>query len=324
MTPELRATAARQGGVFTRRQALQAGASERELKTRTGARGDWAVVRRGTYTPRSRWERLDEDGRYRLRVRAALLTGTTPTVASHCSAAAFLGFPVRPRWRELVHVTRPGVMGGRTEGGVCHHRAAYAAQDVLTVEGVPLLRPARTALDLGRLFGFEDGVVAADAALRLGATREELVRGLEVMRHWPGVTAARAAVAVADGGAQTIGETLLRLLVLELDIGRPETQFVIADGRRRAEVDLRVRRHLFEFDGKVKYLGRELGGVADRPAHEVVWREKQREDFCRNHDGGYGMSRVIWSELFGRARTETLRRLRREYAESQRRYGHLD
>jgi hypothetical protein len=33
---------------------------------------------------------------------------------------------------------------------------------------------------------------------------------------------------------------------------------------------------------------------------------------------------VVWSELFGRAREETKRRLAREYAESQRRYRHLD
>ena len=39
------------------------------------------------------------------------------------------------------------------------------------------------------------------------------------------MTRARAAAAVADGGAQTIGESLTRLLVLELDIGKPETQF---------------------------------------------------------------------------------------------------
>jgi hypothetical protein len=54
--------------------------------------------------------------------------------------------------------------------------------------------------------------------------------------------------------------------------------------------------------------------VADRPAHDLIFREKQREDFCRNHDGGYGMSRVVWHELMGRARADTRRRLAREYA----------
>jgi hypothetical protein len=134
--------------------------------------------------------------------------------------------------------------------------------------------------------GFEDGVVAADAALRLGATRRELRLALEPMTCWSRVTAARAAVEVADGGAQTIGESLLRLMVIELQVGTPQTQFVIAEAGRRTEVDLRVGRHLFEFAGRVKYLGREQGGVADEPPEEVVWREKRPEDWVRSAGGG--------------------------------------
>ncbi len=122
------------------------------------------------------------------------------------------------------------------------------------------------------------------------------------MTYWPHVTRARAAVEIADGGAQNVGESLLRLMVLELGIGRPETQYVVTEGSRRAEVDLRVGRHLFEFDGRVKYVDREHGGVADRPVTQVLWEEKQREDWLRRVYGGHGMSRVVWDELFGDAR----------------------
>lgn len=323
MSPRLRALCSEQRGVFTRRQAVECGCTERELKTRTGARGDWAIVRRGVYAERSLWDVLGADDRYRLRVRAALLCASKPAVASGPSSAALLGIPLSPHWMELVHVTRPGVTGSRTEGGVKHHLAAYPESDVVEVDGLSVLGLARTAVDIGRELGFTDGVIAADAALRLGATEEQLETVLHLMRSWPFVTRARQAAAVADGGAQSIGETLLRLLVLELGIGRPETQFVAVDRGRRAEVDLRVRRHLFEFDGKVKYLRREQGGVADLAPEEVVWREKQREDWLRNHDGGYGMSRVVWAELLGRAREETKRRLAHDFAESQRRYGHF-
>jgi hypothetical protein len=323
MLPSLRGLAAQQNGVFTRRQAVACGCTERELKTRTGARGDWVVVRRGAYADRSVWETLGEDDRYRLRVRAAVLCAATPATVTHTSAAAFLRFPMRPHWRELVHVTRPGVHGGRTEGGVKHHLARLYPGEVQPLHGIRLSDPAWTAMDVAREHGFEDGVVAADAALRSGATRADFARALEVMTCWPRITGARAAADVADGGAETIGETLTRLLVLELGVGVPETQFTVVADRRSARVDLRLRRHLFEFDGKVKYLGRDHGGVADRRPEQVVWDEKRREDWLRNHDGGYGMSRVVWSDLFGRARDETKRRLAREYAESERRYGHL-
>lgn len=323
MNPGLRAVASSQSGLFTRRQAAASGCTERELKTRTGARGDWHVVRRGVYCERTLWDVSGADERYRLRVRAAVLAATKPAVVSHSSAAAHLGIPLSPHWLTLVHVTRAGVTGSRTEGGVKHHLAKYAESDLTIAHGLTCTGLARTAVDIGRELGFTDGVIAADAALRSGATKPDLEVVLEGMHSWPYVTRSRAAVAVADGGAQSIGETLLRLLLRELAIGEPETQFVLESAGRRAEVDIRIRRHLFEFDGKVKYLGRDRGGVADVPPEQVLWEEKRREDWLRNHDGGYGMSRVVWSELLGRAREETKRRLLHVFNQSQSRYGHL-
>ena len=141
------------------------------------------------------------------------------------------------------------------------------------------------------------------------------------MTFWPHVTAARAAVKVADGGAATIGESLLRIMVLELDIGVPETQYVVREGSRWAEVDLRVGRHFFEFDGRVKYLDRAHGGVADRPVNDILWSEKQREDWLRRTGGGHGISRVVWAEMFGEQRRRTKQRLLQEYLQTLARFG---
>jgi hypothetical protein len=38
-------------------------------------------------------------------------------------------------------------------------------------------------------------------------------------------------------------------------------------------VDLKLRRHFIEFDGRVKYLRRERDGLADRTPDEIVWEE---------------------------------------------------
>lgn len=322
MRPELRAIAARHGGVFTRQHAVACGYTERELKTLTGRpRGAWLVVRRGVYVERRLWNETDEDGRYLYLVRACALAMRTDAVLSHASAAGLHRMPLRPRWRELAHVTRPGVTGGRTENGVKHHTGGFTDADLVEVDGLTVTHLARTAVDVAREFGFEDGVVATDAAIRLGATEEQLHEVLAGMWSWPQITVAREAVRVADGGAQNIGETLLRLMVLELDIGKPETQALFRSEGRTAYVDVKVGRHLFEFDGRVKYVGRERGGVADRPVEQVLWEEKQREDWLRRTDGGHGMSRVIWDEMFGAARARTLRRLDAEYRETVRRHG---
>jgi hypothetical protein len=135
MRPERRARASAIGGVFTRRDAVACGYTERELKTLTGHRGAWVVVRRGCYTQRALWDALDLAGRYLLEVRAASLVLRSGAVVSHCSAAAALGMPLRPRWRELVHVTRAGVHGSRTESGVKHHLGLLGDVRILTVDG---------------------------------------------------------------------------------------------------------------------------------------------------------------------------------------------
>jgi hypothetical protein len=321
MDPSLRALKAAQGGVFTRRQAVECGYTERQLKTLTRPGGHWTVLRRGVYAETELVGALSDDDRYLLGVHAVAVSTWTTAVISHTSAAAVHGLPLRPHWYALHHVTRPDVLGGRTDNGVTHHRAQLRDVDVVLSAGLRVTSPARTAVDIARLHGFTDGVVAADAALRAGARRQELVRAVEDGRNWPFNTRARAAVRVADRGAQTIGETLLRLMVLELRIGVPDTQYRISEGGRVAWADLRVGRHLFEFDGRTKYVERSRGGVAELPVNEVVWREKQREDWMRRAMGGHGVSRVVWSEMFGAARERTLRRLRREYDATVARFG---
>ena len=131
------------------------------------------------------------------------------------------------------------------------------------------------------------------------------------MKWWPGVTRARPVAADADPGAESVGETLARSLVTELGYGRPQTQFRVTDGDRSAWADLRLGWHLVEFDGRVKY-ARDRPYDDSRPGEDVLWEEKRREDWLRSL--GYGVSRIVWSELFGAARERALLRLGREVA----------
>ncbi len=81
--------------------------------------------------------------------------------------------------------------------------------------------------------------------------------------------------------------------------------------------DLRVGRHVFELDGRLKYTARENGGLADDPA-QVLWAEKQRQDFVTGFK--LGVSRITYADLFsGRAAAKA--RLLREYADTCRRFG---
>jgi hypothetical protein len=141
------------------------------------------------------------------------------------------------------------------------------------------------------------------------------------MAHWPGVIAARWAAELADPRAENAGESLARLLVLELGLGEIEPQFALRLRGRTVWIDLRVGCHCFEFDGRRKYCPRSEGGVAIRPAEEVVWEERQRErEVCAV---GLGMSRLCWDDLFGAARARAKSRLLAEYAVTAARFGTL-
>ena len=319
MKLSLVAIAADQRGLVTRAQARDAGYRGPELRGLTAVGGAWVVVRRGVYAERASWAALTEVDRWKLRDRAALLTARSAGELSHDSAARFHRLPLVLLRSELTHVTRADVQGSRTEHGVKHHRGALPSSGRAILEGLPVTGLARTALDVAREHGLPTGLAVCDAALRQGLRPRDFARELSRMAHWPGIVAGRDAAHLADARAENAAESLARLLVLELGIGEPEPQFALLLHDRIVWCDLRVGNHVFEFDGRVKYVGRAAGGVAVRAAEEVVWAEKERERLvCAE---GLGLSRIIWSDFFGSARERAVRRLRAEYAVTAARFG---
>ena len=320
MRPALRALALRQGGVVTRRQCVAVGYTEVELRGLTAVHGPWVTVRRGVYAERELWDTLTGyDERDRLRDLAVHLAMTTEHVMSHDSAARALRMPLLRPMHDLSHVTRPGVGGSRTERGVKHHLTRVPLGATVWVDGMEVTGLARTGVDLAREHGLASGVVALDHALRRGVTRGEVDRELATMWCWPGVRSAREAAFVADPGAETPGESLMRLMVQEMGLGPVDTQFPVVVGGRVAWADLRVGCHLFEFDGRRKFRPVAEGGDATRSFEDVWWDERGRQVAVCGE--GFGMSRLTWSELFGRQRDATMARIAREYAVTLDRYG---
>lgn len=316
MRPKLQALAGQQGGVFTRRQALAVGYTDTEIRSFTRRDGPWVVVRRGAYSEREVWDSADKhDGHLRLKDRGAHLQMTLPHLMSHDSAARLQGLPMLRPEEQLVHVTRFGVGGSRTSRGVKHHLTRLGLLTAANVDGVRTTGLARTALDLAREHGALTGTMAVDAARRRGVGLDELENELLLMRCWPNVTEARAAVEVSDPGAQTPGETLLRLLLLELDLGPIICQFPVWVGRRLYWVDVLVGPHAFEFDGFVKF----TRGALDRDPGQTAWDEKMRQDELNR--AGLGVSRAIWGQLLGASRRQTGRRLEQEWRTTAARLG---
>ena len=176
------------------------------------------------------------------------------------------------------------------------HPAALADDEITVLDGTAVTTAARTIVDLARTLPFEQALVPADAALRRHlVTREDLVAALERTRGRRGDPQARRALAFADPGAESPGETRSRVAIHHARLPPPVIQFPVRTARGRGErVDFAWvgAGVVGEFDGKVKY-GRCLGQGAD--PGEVVYREKLREDAIR--DAGWRVVRWTWADL---------------------------
>ena len=267
------------------------------------------------------WNDLDDYvGRPRLRTRAALATMRRGWVPSHDSSAHELEMEILNPPDPHVHITRPGTTGAWTKFGVKHHLARYGDHQLVEVNGLQVLDMARTAVDIAREHGTPYGEIACDSAMRRGVSRAALWAAVEMMLFWPCSRRARAAVEFADPGAESVLETLGRILVSALGVGEVDTQFpfAIEDGRV-VWGDIRVGRHLFECHGKVKYLSVADGGVARQEATEVVWAEKKRERLIHRQGSRHVTDRV--RGLLEPRSEAVLRRMREEYDETVARFG---
>ena len=319
MNPRVQATMAAHHGLITRSQALSSGL---DLETIYGyvKSGVWTAVRRGVYAESSYVQSVTlPTDRQRLRDRAACAAITVPFVRSHDTAALELGMPILLPRNPQTHVTRKPVVGTHNKWGVKHHLAPYLDEQVTQASGFAVLGLARTAVDIAREHGRPYGVVAVDAARQMGVSLRELDEVLDHMQHWPHRRRVREAIDLSYPGVESIGESLTRDVLEELGLTDLETQFEITDGVRTARFDLRVGRHLFEFDGRSKYVSTAAGGLALRPVDEILAEEKTRQDWA--HGFHLGMSRVEWADLFGQNRNYLKNRLSREHLATCRAFG---
>ena len=148
---------------------------------------------------------------------------------------------------DVVQVTRNRRRSGARRGTRVHaHSAPLSEDEIVVVDGVACTCLARTVVDLAREAPFEQAVISADAALRAGLERPALDTALRRARGWPGVPAARRAVAFADGRSESVGR-----------VPQPRRDRACGAARSRAAVAGPARR----IDG---LHGLRLGAPADR------------------------------------------------------------
>ncbi len=235
----------------------------------------------------------DPEGRHRQLIAATwpLLGGQA--VLSHGSAALLHGLPVWNSLLEQVGTTRP-VGGHGRRGRNLHVRLAELADSEVTeVDGFACTSLERTAIDMARLVSYERAVAVLDAAVRLGADPEMLGEIAARAKGRRGAGTASRALEFADGRAESVGESISRVRIVQVGLPVPDLQFNVFDRNgiwvARSDFCWREKNVVGEFDGRVKY----RGGAEE--VATAVMREKAREQAIR--DAGWWVVRWDWSDL---------------------------
>lgn len=309
--PGLDERAASQGGVLTRAQlaaALGTDGVRRSIRAK-----EWQLVRRGVYAHRAVAEAAQSDPRlqHQLHCAARIVLSGRDLVASHFSAAALHELRLLRAYSgppQLTLARPPGEPPASVSGLLA---AGLPPGHRTVLDGLPITTRARTVADLSRTLGRPAAVVLADAALRAGVDRLDVLGVLGDCSGWPGVQAAIDAVIFADRRAESALESLARVWFSDAGLPAPQLQTRLchaSDGSFVGRVDFFWPQHrtVCEVDGRVKYEDRE-----DEPLDRgVLWQEKQREDTLR--DLGLEVARGYWSD--GRSRGRSLvERVRRAF-----------
>jgi hypothetical protein len=282
-------------GVFLRREALALGLSDNDL-ARSLRSGVLVRVRHGCYTFADLWASVCSEGRHLVAARA-VMRRVGAVALSHTTAALAHEMDVWEADLARVHVTRLDGGAGRTEADLVHHEGFVGDDDLTTALGLPIVRPARAALEAALLNGVESGLVTVCSGLRRSLySQEELARQHGLMTAWPDAQPLQIVARLADGAFESVGEVRSAYLMWRAGLPRPEPQFEILDhmGRLVARVDFAwpQRRLVVEFDGAAKYSRFVRPG--ESPG-DVVFREKLREDALRA--AGWTVVRLTWADL---------------------------
>ena len=283
-------------GFFSRAESRELGYSDKAVTQMMRSR-IWHRIRRGYYTYADIWSGLSPEGRHLARAHAVVHSLGDNVVLSGVSGLLEHGVATWNIPLDRVHVTRLDGGAGRREGDVIHHEGFCLDSDIVEIDGRRVLTPARCAIEACSRTSPESALVSFDSMLHLEmCSQEDLERQFRTMESWPYIRRLRVPVLMADGRAESPGESRGRWLFWALGLPAPQLQFEVRDGDGElvgiCDWAWPALRALGEFDGRTKY-GRLV--PAGATAADVVFAEKRREDRLREVTG-FSMIRLAWDD----------------------------
>lgn len=249
---------------FTRSDAFDSGIAQRQWRELTAGRHIRPLVR-GVYADATLPDTID------LRV-AAVARRLQPGQVVARTTAAWLygvdvvdprGLPATPHV-EVVAMTRSG--RPQTRGTIAHAADDLRADDVASINGIPLTSPLRTATDITRFGRRQEGLVVLDYFLREKSfTQEELLASLPRWARRRGILNLRELAPLASPLSESGAESRMRLEFVDGGLPQPELQIWVTDhlGVRRYRLDMGYRRFMIAME----YDGEEFHGP-DRARHD--------------------------------------------------------
>jgi hypothetical protein len=244
------AASARLGLVFTVAEALAAGITPSQLRSR-GVR----PVFRGVMTV------ADDPDSLLVRALAAVrLAGPHALVCAE-TALELWGVPMPDTTAgRMIHVWVPAAQVGPRVTGICVHRSRL--QDppkVIDAEtGLTAVPPCECWLQAAATASVRDLVIMADGLMRFErpvAFAFELDDAVRLSHRRPGLARARRALGLAREGTDSPAETLVRLALVEAGLPSPEVNYPIraSSGRTLYRLDMAYPDDLVavEYDGAV-------------------------------------------------------------------------
>lgn len=305
-------------GYITRPEILDSGYDDRDIRE-ARAVGLLTRIGAGLYALSATYAPLTDEAKHLVRCRAVSHRLGDGVVLTHQSAALMHGLPVWGLDLEEAQVTRRDSKRGRHEAGVNHHIGRIDDAQIIEIDGVLTVPPARAVWEVACAGPSESGLVTADGALHTEIVSPDSLHEIaEQFAHWQGSRTARLALSLADGRSESPGESRARHLFWRFGLPAPDLQFRVVgrDGSIIARTDFawEIYRHLAEFDGRIKY-----DGTFGDAGFATVFGEKKREDLVRAEM--WGLSRLIWVNLDPKAAAATAHRVRADIERSRSTYG---
>jgi hypothetical protein len=230
------------------------------------------------------------------RARAIGLIRPRDIAVCRQTAAWLAGLDVLPPGQAIVDepirlvvatdVTPPRLPGCRS------YQAPLPESDLIEEHGVLRTSDSRTALDLGRFCPREQAVASLDTFLHAGrVTLVELWQRAHQLVRVRNCRILRTNLAVADAGAESYAESVLRVAYIDAGLPRPQTQVVVSGwtGDLIGYLDLGWLRYRVG----AEYDGEEAHDADDQRTHD----ERRRVAMRREDDWVIAVARK--SDLWG-------------------------